>query len=414
MVLSGRVDAFIGFLRKQTRNFKALLLRDVLGNFSISVTGDYENLYIRSLGASVTEVGLVRSVSSLAQAVTSLPAGLMTDRYNLRKLIMAGLALSIIAPLLFLVAGNWQLVTIAVVWSVIVNRISFPALQIAYIDCMEDHARATGMGLFATFRSVVSAVAPIAAAVVVTAFGGISAAGIRPLYLIAFTVATLSLVVIWRGLEDINVERTKEQTSKLGFFTDIFKGEKAMLQFFLIESARMFTVSMANPYFNIYAVEVKGANPYILGLMTVSRMLITVVLALPLGRLSDRIGRKRVVYYTRIFRYATDIGLILAPNPQFLILVGVFRGIRLIAQDVSYQTFIFELVPLQKRGRWIAINSLVGGLFGIVATPLGGYLYENITPELPFIIITLFDLFVIMPLFARIPERRPPAQTPDA
>lgn len=413
-MFSGRVDAFVDFVRKQTRNFRALLLRDVLGSFSTSVTGDYENLYIRGLGASVTEVGLVRSVSSLAEAATSLPAGLLTDRYNLRRLILVGLALSLVAPLLFLVAGTWQLAIIAVVWSVVVTRISFPALQVAYIDCMEDHARATGMGLFATFRSMVSAVAPLIAAVVVTRFGGIGADGIRPLYLIAFAVAAISLVVIWRGLEDVNVERATERPSTLGFFMDIFKGETAMWQFMALESARQFTVYMANPFFNIYAVEVKHADPYILGWMTVSRMLITVVLALPLGRLSDRIGRKRVVYYFRIFRYATDIGLILAPTPSFLIMVGVFRGIRLVAQDVSYQAFIYELVPLPKRGRWIAVSSLLGGLSGIVATPLGGYLYEHVAPEVPFILLTLFDLCVIMPLFARIPERRvtaPPHST---
>jgi MFS family permease len=117
------------------------------------------------------------------------------------------------------------------------------------------------------------------------------------------------------------------------------------------------------------------------------------------------------VYYFRIFRYATDIGLILAPNPQFLILVGVFRGIRLVSQDVSYSAFIYELVPLEKRGRWIAISSLLAGFSGAVATPLGGWLYESFAPEALFVFLTLFDLFVIMPLFSRIPEKPKISQT---
>jgi MFS family permease len=179
-----------------------------------------------------------------------------------------------------------------------------------------------------------------------------------------------------------------------------------MRQFLVMEMMREFTVFMVNPYFFIYAVEVKQADPYILGLMTAGQMLITVLLALPLGKLSDRVGRKRVVYYFRVFRYATDIGLILAPNPQFLILVGVFRGIRLVSQDVSYTAFIFELVPLEKRGRWIAISSLLAGISGALATPLGGLLYETFAPEALFIFLTLFDLLIIMPIFSRIPERQ--------
>jgi MFS family permease len=253
-----------------------------------------------------------------------------------------------------------------------VNRISFPALQVTYIDSLTDSDRATGMGFFATVRSVVSSIAPIIAAFVVAYFGGISAAGIRPLY--AFTLASTvaSVIILWRGLTDIGVARAKDRPSRLSFFTDIFKGERAMWQFFLMEAARGFTISMANPFFNIYAVEVKDADPFVLGLMTTSRLLITVLLAFPVGRLSDRIGRKKVVYYFRAFRYATDIGLILAPNPQFLVLVGVFRGARLIAQEVAYNAFIYELVPLEKRGRWIALSALVSGVFGAIATPLGG------------------------------------------
>jgi MFS family permease len=405
-MLRTRLESFTTFLGRQSRNFKTLLARDAIVNFANYMVEPYRTLYLRGLGASVTQVGFVNSLSSITNAITSLPAGLLTDRYDLKRLILIGYTLSLFAPILFLLAGSWELAIVATVWGVIVNRISFPALQVTYIDCMADSDRATGMGFFATVRSVVSSIAPIIAAFVVAYFGGISAAGIRPLY--AFTLASTvaSVIILWRGLTDVGVARAKDRPSRLSFFTDIFKGERAMWQFFLMESARGFTISMANPFFNIYAVEVKDADPFVLGLMTTSRLLITVLLAFPVGRLSDRMGRKKVVYYFRAFRYATDIGLILAPNPQFLVLVGVFRGVRLISQEVSYRAFIYELVPLEKRGRWIALSALVSGVFGAIATPLGGFLYEHVAPELPFVIVTLFDLFVIMPIFSRIPAKR--------
>lgn len=400
------IRTFADYVRRQSRNFKALLVRDVLGSFSDTITQTYQNLFLRGLGASITEVGLVRSLSSVVNAAVALPSGMLTDRFNLKKLILLGLALDLLTPVLFILAGNWQLAIVATLWSVVVLRLRFPPLQVAYIDCMRNSDRATGMGVFAMFRSLVSAAAPLIAAFVVTYYGGITAEGIRPLYVFLLASTLISVIVIWKGLTEVNVDRAREKTSRLSFFTDIFTGEKAMRQFMIMESARWFTVSMANPYFNIYAVEVKHADPYILGFMTTARMLVTIVFALPLGRLSDRIGRKKVVYYFRVFRYATDIGLILAPNPQFLILVGVFRGVRLIAQNVSYQAFIYELVPLEKRGRWIAISSLLNGISSAIATPLGGFIYEHVSPEFPFIFLTLFDLFVIMPIFSKIRENR--------
>ncbi len=401
-----------GYLRKQSRNFKTLLLRDALASFSGSVTEAYQNLYLRVLGASITEVGMVRSLSSIVDAITSLPAGMLTDRYNLKKLILFGLFVGLGPSILFVMANDWRMVIAATIGGVIAARLSLPALQVSFIDCMKDSERATGIGFFATVRSIVSAVAPIIAAFVVTYFGGITANGIRSLYLFPLAVCMISIVIVWKGLTQVEVQRARERPSSLSFFTDIFKGDKSMRQFLVMEMMREFTVFMVNPFFFIYAVEAKHADPYILGLMTTAQMLITVFLALPLGRLSDRVGRKKVVYYFRIFRYATDIGLILAPSPQFLVLVGVFRGIRLVSQDVSYSAFIFELVPLEKRGRWIAISSLLAGFSGAIATPLGGFLYESFAPEALFIFLTLFDLLIIMPIFSRIPERRKVKQSP--
>ena len=394
-----------GYLRKQSRNFKALLARDALASFSTSVTEAYQNLYLRVLGATITEIGMVRSLSSIVDAITSLPAGMLTDRYDLKNLILLGLFVGLGPAILFVLARDWQTVIVATVWGVIAARISLPALQVSFIDCMKNSERATGIGFFATVRSAVSVIAPIIAAFVITYFGGITANGIRALYFFPLAVSVISVVVVWKGLMKVEVQRAKERPSSFSFFTDIFKGDKSMRQFLVMEVMREFTVFMVNPFFFIYAVEIKHADPYILGLMTTAQMIITVLLALPLGKLSDRVGRKKVVYYFRIFRYATDIGLILAPNPQFLILVGIFRGIRLVSQDVSYSAFIFELVPLEKRGRWIAISSLLAGFSGAIATPLGGLLYENFAPEALFVFLTLFDLLVIMPIFSRIPEK---------
>jgi MFS family permease len=219
-LLRARIESFTAFLARQSRNFKTLLARDAIVNFANYMVEPYRTLYLRGLGASITQVGFVNSLSSITNAIASLPAGLLTDRYDLKRLILIGYVLSLFAPLLFLLAGSWELAIVATVWGVIVNRISFPALQVTYIDCMADSDRATGMGFFATVRSVVSSIAPIVAAFVVAYFGGISAAGIRPLY--AFTLAStlLSVGILWRGLTDVGVARVKERPSSLSFFTD--------------------------------------------------------------------------------------------------------------------------------------------------------------------------------------------------
>jgi MFS family permease len=43
----------------------------------------------------------------------------------------------------------------------------------------------------------------------------------------------------------------------------------------------------------VYAHEVKGADALVLGLMATSTAAVSIVLAVPMGRLADRIGRSR-------------------------------------------------------------------------------------------------------------------------
>ena len=360
---------------------------------------------VSGLGATVGEYGLARSIVNLISALSSVPAAMITDRYPMKKLILLSLVLDMLVPLAYLVTVNWQTAALAWIYESIVLKLSGPPLQVIYIASMKDRDRATGMGVSATVRSVVGIISPMIAAVLVSYSGGLTAQGIRPVFLIALIVLVASIVLLWRRLEEIGIERSSNPFS-LRHFADIFRGDEALRRYTIMESMREFVINVVNPYAILYAVLIKGADAYILGLMSVAELLPMILFAIPLGRLSDKIGRKKTVYLFRPVRYAADIGLILVPNAMWLPVVQFIRGFRLVSQEVSWTAFTHELVPINKRIRYVTVTTLVNGIGAFAAALLGSYLWENVLPESLFIFVTVFDACVVMPLFARIPERR--------
>ena len=67
--------------------------------------------YIRELGASAVELGLLGAIAMAFGAVAALPGGIWTDRYERRRLMLIGWAMCVPAPLIFAFAPNWMWLT---------------------------------------------------------------------------------------------------------------------------------------------------------------------------------------------------------------------------------------------------------------------------------------------------------------
>ena len=70
----------------------------------------------------------------------------------------------------------------------------------------------------------------------------------------------------------------------------------------------------------------------------------------------------------------------------------------------SFNTMSMEMVPREYRGRWTGFVSLFQNLLRAPSILIGGYIYENIDPNLVFIIPIFIDALVRMPLLNTIPD----------
>lgn len=100
-------------------------------------------------------------------------------------------------------------------------------------------------------------------------------------------------------------------------------------------------------------------TPFTQGLVTSSLLFGAAFGAIFGGRLSDRIGRRKVILYLAIFFFLTTLGTTFAPNVPVMVTFRFLLGIAVGGASVTVPTFLAEMAPAERRGQVVTINELM-------------------------------------------------------
>lgn len=80
----------------------------LVSSLAIDMITPIWSIYIKSsLGASMTELGFVFSVSSAVAAATQILSGFLSDKYGRKRLHVLGTLLVAFPPLMYALANDW-------------------------------------------------------------------------------------------------------------------------------------------------------------------------------------------------------------------------------------------------------------------------------------------------------------------
>lgn len=400
----GLFDAIRDFLQKQSKNYRVLLIRGAAASFLTQLSQNFDNIYIVELGATPLQLGGIRAIGSAVSAVFSIPAGWLSDVYSIKKILLLGMVIQLLSIAFYAFAQDWRWIIIGVIFGTLTMTLVWRTQSIIIANSLTDRDRAKGYGFRTAIIQLFSLFAPTIGGVLVHFFGGISIEGIRPLYYIQLAGYAIITIYVAIELEDVRFKIEAGARRLLTGFREMFRRGKALKRFAFLQALGSITWGMSMPFPFIYAVEYKGANSLIVGYMGTCLVLISMLVAIPLGTLADSRGRKFTIFLTRPFFYASNLLLILTPPtmPWLLLVAWCLRGV--IMGSNAWMTMSMELVPPEYRGRWTGLTGLLQHLTRIPAMLIGGYLYQSLDPRLVFIIPILVDAIIRMPILYTIPE----------
>ncbi|MCW4027005.1 MAG: MFS transporter, partial [Candidatus Bathyarchaeota archaeon] len=169
-----------GFFKDFDRRAKTMLAAIGLYNLSSGLPSRYAQLYITALGAKPLELGSLSSIGSIFYCLVSAPMGWFIDKHGVKRAVILGLAVSAIVSGIYGIASSWLMLIPAMVLYQIGFRTIYSLPDMVFVETIKPERRAQAMGFARTIWAIPSILAPIMAAAIVTAFGGINAEGIRP------------------------------------------------------------------------------------------------------------------------------------------------------------------------------------------------------------------------------------------
>jgi MFS family permease len=411
---------FSTYIYNLDKRIKATIIGTGVHSWGQRLTSQYNLLYAADLGANAVQLGLLSSIAGAVSSLASVPIGWVTERYSVRRVLLLGYALGAIASIIYSIAGNWWMIIPAFILGGRLVRI-MPLTDIIFVSATKSEERTSIMSLSRVIWGVINIFAPLVAGILVTHYGGINANGIRPLYFIQLVLTIFVLAYMYWSLEPLpsRDEKTTHSSFRNLFddYRDFFRGERLLKRWVILRLVMMFGANLALPFIPLWLVEIKGASPTILGLIGTVGVIVALIFQIPAGMLADRIGRKRVYFLLRPLAYLGTILLVLAPSPEYLVIVGFLGAIALGVgggggglSSVGFTPFItmfWEMVPTEKRGRWFGIEGLLN-ITTIPASYIGGILWEHGFMTEVLMIPVLLELLIVLPLFASIPETMEP------
>jgi MFS family permease len=395
----------IFFVKRQERDWKITVVRTSFERLAYQIIFPYLSIYIVALGATVTQLGIVNSIGMIAAGVLGPLTGWVIDRSGPKRIYLLGIGLLGISYLTYGVAQSWLLTIIAMAAYWLGYSVSIHSCATVCGNCLTNDDRATGMTICETVAAGLLGMAgPMIGAWLVTVFGGVNTSGIRPLFFLSLIITMGTFGIILTQLS--NKSWRKARTTQSNLFHDlhqVLKEGRYLKRWLVIAAVTLMPVAMVFPFSQVFAHEMKGADTFILGAMVTGSALTSIVLSIPLGRLADRVGRRKVLFVTMPLFWVSNLMLVWSPNPMLLVLAGIFQGFYYIGGPIA-AAMERELVPPEQMGRWLGITRGFRMLLSACMAFLCGLIWDKVGPQYVFLVFIALDLVVRVPLLITMPE----------
>ena len=242
-------------------------------------------IYVRDLGGSAREIGLLTSLMFLTMTVTLIPGGMLAERWSRKWLILTTWIIATPAPLVYALAQSWeQLIPGVVIYSFFLG---WPAYEsyIAAASAPERLSRAY------TLTSAGFSLGAILAPLVGGAL--LSYLGIRKIFLISFALFCVSTWTLFL-LSPQEPSKRGRDGGQRGRPAELFQDRRLIVWLFIFALAAL-GASTARPFIPPLLQDRFGlARPAIL--MTSALLSFgEIILAVFLGWIADRWQRSRAL-----------------------------------------------------------------------------------------------------------------------
>lgn len=328
-------------------------------------------VYILGLpGASIATLGLIEGIAESLSYMLRAVSGIMSDKFRKRRIfILIGYGVSNLAKPLFAVTSTVTQALSIRVLDRVGKGIRTAPRDALISDSVSTSKQGEAFGLHRSLDQFGAIVGPLTATIVMVWLGWTA----KGVFWLSLVPGTLALLVILFGVKEIVGSETRDFNFLAGLRT-VLRGKFLLL----LIVVSVFSLGAFNFSFILLNAKEMGVSEALIPIVYAVVNVTHTAIAIPAGRLSDRIGKERVLLMGYIAFIATTGLLALAPStvPSAYFIAAVF-GVYMGVVETVQRAMIPGYVESNLRGTAYGVYYLVVGVCFFFANSIVGTLWEN-------------------------------------
>jgi len=394
------------------------MLAMILANLGGNMYGPLEALYLQDLGASIGQIGLFYTLSQIIPLILQILGGWVSDSLGRLRAIAIGSVVGVFTYVPLILATRWEWVLLASALSAVTRSLVGPSFDAFIADHSAPENRARLFGITQTLFGVVGVIGPVLGGFLVEEWDFrrmlMVAAG---LYLAA-TVIRVSMAREAAKGKEANPTKLSFASlkSNLGTMVALILTGGLFTWIMITDGVRDIFFNMSFSFLSVYMQDIASLSISQIGVMNSIFGIAMMSVMIPAGWLADKVGERVNIAISFFFMATTFTMIATAPpaSPAWIYALGwVIAGIGVGLATPAYQSLISKAVPQRLRGVAFGLFSTSLGLVSLPAPVIGGYLWENVSPQFPFYLTAIASLLSIIPVWLKFKvDRTPEADAP--
>jgi MFS family permease len=364
-------------LQRLPRNIWVVTATSFLTDISSEMVFNLIPLFLANvLGVGTAIIGLIDGIAETTASLTKVYTGALSDQLGQRKwLAVAGYALSALSKPFLYLADAWGWVLGVRFADRMGKGIRTAPRDALVADSITEKQRGLAFGIHRAGDTAGAFVGLGLAALIVwltqSGAADLTRRTFQVVVLVSILPAVLAVLVL--ALAATEVPGTKKAP---GGFQLTLEGVDSRFKLFLFVLV-LFTLGNSSDSFVVLLGQNRGLDVLQIMLMVMTFNLVYAVLAGPLGALSDKLGRRRLIIGGWIAYGLVYLGLALSHTGwQVWVLYGLY-GIYYGATDGVARALVADIVPETRRGAAYGLYNAAIGITALPASVIAGLLWQG-------------------------------------
>jgi len=322
------------------------------------------------LGGGAMTLGIIEGIAESTASLLKVVSGIWTDRMRYRKpLILAGYGISgLVRPLIGL-ATVWPFVLAIRFIDRVGKGLRTSPRDALIADTTDIAHRGSAYGFHRSMDHAGAVVGPLVAAGLL-AFGYIS---LRHVFLLSAIPAAVVIIVLMAGVKEprIPLKQNPQPSGLSGHWQELGRDFKYLLTALLV-----FTLGNSTDAFLLLRLSYAGVPAAWVGVLWSMHHVIKMLFTYTGGRLSDRIGHRRMILFGWIVYAVIYFAFAMTDSPVMLIVIFLAYGVYFGLTEPVERALVANLVPAHLRGTAFGYYHGTIGLGALPASLIFGFIWQ--------------------------------------